>query len=112
MWVIDIRHWLDELQIGPAVPRLRFKVKKLCEIIRYATSKTAGIPISAPPKCWRKPDRKPCEGVLQINLEPTTDQIFWTCPRCRDEGVVTGWNGLIWDMLDNASEGQSETQWR
>ncbi len=33
MWVIDIRHWLDETQSGPAVPQLRLKVKKLGEII-------------------------------------------------------------------------------
>jgi hypothetical protein len=26
MWVIDIRHWLDETQSGPAVPQLRLKV--------------------------------------------------------------------------------------
>ena len=38
MWVIDIRHWLDETQSGPAVPQLRLKVKKLGEIIIYATS--------------------------------------------------------------------------
>ena len=31
MWVIDIRHWLDETKSGPAVPQLNLKVKKLSE---------------------------------------------------------------------------------
>ncbi|MCP3922858.1 MAG: hypothetical protein GY714_09760 [Desulfobacterales bacterium] len=28
------------------------------------------------------------------------DQIHWICPACQDEGIVTGWEGLIWDMTD------------
>jgi hypothetical protein len=66
MWVIDIRHFLDDTQTGPAVPRLKFKVKKLSEIITYATSVAAGIPVDQTPKCWRRPERKPCEGHLDI----------------------------------------------
>jgi hypothetical protein len=54
MWVIDIRHWLDSAKTGPAVPRLRFKVKKISEIITYATAEAAGIPVEKPPKCLEK----------------------------------------------------------
>ena len=100
MWAIDIRHWLDETKSGPAVPRLRRKADKLGEIIAYATSEVAGIPIDSLPKCWRRPKRKPCIGILDIHLDETTGQIYWHCPVCRDEGVVTGWEGLIWDMRD------------
>jgi len=35
MWMIDIRHWLNEQKNGPAVPELKLKVKKLAEIITY-----------------------------------------------------------------------------
>ena len=54
MWVIDIRHWLDEKKSGPAVPQLNLKVKKLSEIITYATSIAAGLSMESIPKCWRK----------------------------------------------------------
>jgi hypothetical protein len=27
----------------------------------------------------------------------------WECPVCLDEGVVTGWEGLIWDMREKTS---------
>ena len=100
MWVIDIRHWLDETQTGPGATQLRSKVKKLTEIIAYATSIDASISVDTMPKCWRRPNRKPCKGQLDINLDPATDQIHWICPNCGDEGVVTGWKGLIWDMSD------------
>jgi hypothetical protein len=44
MWVIDIRHWLNEQQVEPAAPQLRLKVKKLTEIITWITSRDRGLP--------------------------------------------------------------------
>ena len=90
MWVIDIRHMLDDNQSGPAIPRLKLKVQKLGEIITYATSKEVGIFVGFPPMCWRRPSRKPCRGVLEIDLLPEADQIYWECRRCGDVGMVTG----------------------
>ena len=101
MWVIDIRHWLDHTKTCPAVPQLKFKVKKLSEIIAYGTAGAAGIPFEDPPKCWRRPKRKPCTGHLDIRMDESTDQIYWNCGSCNDEGVVTGWRGLLWDVLDH-----------
>jgi len=100
MWVINIQHWLNETKSGPAVPQLSLKVKKLSEIITYATSGAAGIPTESNPKCWRRPKRKPCKGELDIELDQAAGQIHWSCGTCSDEGVVSGWEGLIWDMLD------------
>lgn len=100
MWVIDIRHWLNETLFGPGVPQLRRKVQKLTEIITYATSIEAGISIDSPPVCWRRPKRMACKGVLAVELDTDTDQIYWECTECGDDGVVTGWRGLIWDMTD------------
>ena len=100
MWVINIQDWLDETRTGPAVPRLRLKIKKLSEIITYATSEITEIPVGSPPNCWRRPGRKPCTGLLDIFLDPETDQIYWFCKVCGDEGALSGWEGLIWDMTD------------
>jgi len=103
MWVIDIRHWLDETLSGPAAPQLRLKVQKLAEIITFATSIEAGIIIDSPPACWRRPKRKACTGKLDVDRVPDADQIHWVCPECGDEGLLTGWRGLIWDMIDCSS---------
>ena len=100
MWVINIQHWLDETKSGPAVPQLSLKVKKLSEIITYATSIAVGIQTESIPKCWRRPKRKHCEGELDIDLDQADRHIHWRCVKCGDEGVVSGWEGLIWDMLD------------
>lgn len=100
MWSINIQHWLDETKTGPAVPRLKTKVKKLSEIITYATSELVGISTDSAPRCWRRPGRKSCEGILDVFWDPDTDGICWYCKVCGDGGVVTGWQGLIWDMTD------------
>ena len=100
MWVINIQHWLDGTMSGPAVPQLKLKVKKLSEIITYATSVAAGLPAESIPQCWRRPRRRPCKGELDIELDKVSGHIHWRCGLCEDEGVITGWEGLIWDMLD------------
>jgi hypothetical protein len=104
MWVIDIRHWLGENLLDAGLPQLKFKVKKLGEIITYATAIEDGIFVDVRPRCWRKPQRKPCAGELEIILNPETKQIHWLCTACGDEGVVSGWEGLIWDMSDCSSD--------
>ena len=96
MWIIDIRHWLNERQDGPAAPQLRLKVKKLGEIITWATSPE--LPASEAPKCGRRPGRKPCQGILQIGFT-RDERIHWLCPECHDEGILDGWQDSIWDKF-------------
>jgi RNA polymerase subunit RPABC4/transcription elongation factor Spt4 len=104
MWVINIRHWLGENLLDAGAPQLRLKVKKLGEIVTYATATGVGIPVDFRPKCWRRPRRKACRGTLEVELVAETEQIHWLCPECGDEAVVTGWKGLIWDMTDCSSD--------
>jgi hypothetical protein len=83
MWVIDIRHWLNEAQTKEAVPELKNKVRHLTSIIMYATSLAVGIQVSLPPNCWRKPKKKPCTGKIEIaiSIDPP-DKIHWKSPVC------------------------------
>lgn len=98
MWIIDIRHWLNDRMDGPGAPQLKSKVKKLTEIITFATSRECGFSVDESPKCWRRPQRKPCTGHLEIHLGG--ERIHWFCPVCEDEGIVHGWQGLMWDISD------------
>ena len=50
MWVIDIRHWLGENLVDAGLPQLRLKVKKLGEIVSYATPVEAGIMVDFQPE--------------------------------------------------------------
>ncbi len=101
MWVINIQHWLDDELMGPGAPQLRFKVSHLTRIISYATALHKGLPVKFQPACWRRPNRKPCPGRPKVTLALGAEEIHWLCPECLDEGVVTGWKGLIWDLSDS-----------
>ncbi len=104
MWVIDIRHWLNESHSGPAVPQLKKKVEKLKEIIIFATSVEAFVPVKSFPRCDRRPARKLCNGQLNIQVI-SDDEIYWICPLCADEGVVHGWKDLFWNIkIDDFEE--------
>lgn len=100
MQVIDTQHSLDEIFFGPPVPRLKFSLRKLGEIITWATAKEAGIPVALRPLCCKRPNRKPCQGKLDVDSIPGTAEIHWLRPECRDEGAVTGWAGEVWDMTN------------
>lgn len=97
MWIIDIRHWLNESHTGPAVPQLKKKVERLKEIIVFASSVESFVPTRAFPKCDRRPGRKSCKGKLDVKMI-SEDQIHWICPVCGDEGIVSGWKDLFWNI--------------
>jgi hypothetical protein len=105
MWVIDMQNWLDNFLFGNGIPRLKVGLKKLAEIITYATAGLAGISVDSHPICWRRPNRKTCRGVLEIELMPEVDEIFWRCPVCGNKGAITGWKGEFWDMTSNQLDG-------
>ena len=68
MWVIDIRHWLDDTQTSPAVSQLKSKVKKISEIIAYATSVEAGISV----------DSQVLDNLLAKVAEENNGMVFMT----------------------------------
>ena len=96
-----MRHWLNEDGTEAGTPQLKNKVKKLTEIILYATSMKADIKSPSVSECWRRPKRKPCAGKLEISLDLEEGVIHFYCPKCQDEGIVKGWQGLIWDLSDD-----------
>ena len=97
MNIIYMRYLLDDTNSRPAKPHLRQKVKKLSEIITYATSQKRCASSDFPPNCGKKSKGKPCDGTLKIALRPEPGLIHWECPVCGDEAFLTGWAGLRWD---------------
>jgi len=57
MWVIDIRHWLNEQQDGPVAPQ-----------------------------CWLRPKRKAVRGILKIQFA-MDEQIHRFCSECTIKGI-------------------------
>ena len=98
--VIDIQDWIDRLFSDNQAPRLNVRLRKLADIITFATAKSAGIPIDCVPACWKRPGGKACRGLLRVKLVPEKDEIRWQCPACGNQGAVTGWRGEFWDVTN------------
>lgn len=51
-------------------------------------------------QCRRRPNRKPCAGLINAAMREDNGQIEWRCPVCGDNGVITGWEGTMWDVSE------------
>ena len=47
--------------------------------------------------CRRSPGRQRCVGEIQAELSQHTRAIEWCCPLCGDRGLISGWEGTLWD---------------
>jgi hypothetical protein len=49
-------------------------------------------------KCRRRPGRKPCPGEILAKIDTTNDfPIIWHCSNCDDNGLISGWQGTLFD---------------
>jgi len=40
---------------------------------------------------------KGCHGLVYTALTPNQKEIHWYCPECKEEGVISNWQGTKWD---------------
>ena len=118
-WITDVRHFLDEEgEIAPP----KGPARKFAEYITAIVALTSH-PAIVPPeeylvRCRRRPGRKPCTGMIDVDLDWETDDIVWHCPICQDMGRISNWRGSKWDLSgDNpeqtayASDQEYDTSW-
>jgi hypothetical protein len=48
-------------------------------------------------RCWRRPRRRPCTGLLTVFFDVDNHDVLWFCPVCDDQGRISGWEGTFWD---------------
>jgi hypothetical protein len=98
-WIIDLAHFLDRNgeiapQSGPA--------RRLAEYIVAIVSMASRPEIIPPPqyrvRCRRRPGRKPCSGLIEVDFDPDNEDIVWWCPFCQDNGRIRNWKGTTWDL--------------
>jgi hypothetical protein len=99
-WISDIRHFLDEdglIPIDLPGPALRL-AKHFGSIVKAVSShkgiekKHTGI------MCRRRPGHKPCPGEIIAKIDNQNDYaIHWYCTICNDNGIISGWQGTIFD---------------
>jgi hypothetical protein len=104
--VTDLRHFDGiELDLDAPAPARRL-YEHLASIVRAATALPSTGRRTAV-RCRRRPGRTPCTGRIVIGLSDDSPTVHWVCPSCRDEGIISGWQGTPADLSpDSADEGR------
>jgi hypothetical protein len=99
MWIVDLRHYLDEQgAIGiKSGPGLRL-AEHITAIVQETTGDPDGDDLYPKVPCRRRPNRKPCPGEIASFIDPDDQQIIWLCPVCGDSGTISGWQLTLWDL--------------
>ena len=101
-WIVDITHYLDARGAIVAAPTpARRLAEHFAAIVGAATSDPQRAATASGVRCRRRPGRRPCPGEIRasITLDDRMD-VVWECPACGDEGVISNWQGTLWDCLD------------
>ena len=97
-WITDITHFLDEQGEMIKEP---FEAREMAEyfaaIIVMATYPEPEYPTEYKISCRRGP---PCLEEIIAGVDPETDEIFWKCLKCGECGLISNWQGTIWDMSE------------
>jgi hypothetical protein len=98
-WVIDVRHYLeedgDELSTasGPALNLALF----VTSIVAWVTDHLPQGDPHTNVTCIRRPGRRRCTGDIMAELDEASGSIHWQCPWCGENGIISGWQGTVWD---------------
>jgi hypothetical protein len=106
MMVTDLRHFLDIADDAPGPAR------KLAEylgcVVRSSTAADAGTPSVSALKCRRRPRNRPCQGHVVVARAEPPAPIEWRCSACSDEGIISGWEGSMFDLREPRTRIDSE----
>ncbi len=100
-WITDLRDFLND-EGGPAeMPKqARALVNYLGQIVKAVTTRN-GKTLATGVRCRRLRRRKLCPGeIIAFMNEQRT--ISWSCPVCGNNGLISGWEGAIWDWSVSA----------
>jgi hypothetical protein len=73
--------------------------RKLTEYFGAIVNKVVGDGTEV--RCRRRPERKRCSGELEGTH--WAEKIFWNCPTCNDNGVITEWQQRGWEVEKDES---------
>ena len=94
MYVTNFHHLLDEQgNIPKDIPKKgRELANYLALIVDGSTSADEDISFTGV-RC----NAKNCEGDILFSISDDKNEIYWFCPECPNEGIITNWQNTHWD---------------
>lgn len=102
-WITHLPHFLDvtgNILENIPLPARRL-AKSVCAFVAYATS-FEGEDNEELPQCFVAIKKKRCKGKALPLLTMVDDNIGWRCNTCESYGIISGWQGTLWDLSERA----------
>lgn len=103
MWSISLQHFLDDKgSTSSAPPEAKELADYFGTIVAAVTLDFSGLKIIVPGLVCRDHQLFGCSGAITgyLAAREELDTIGWYCTKCDNSGVITGWEGTIWDCTD------------
>jgi hypothetical protein len=97
-----MRHFVDERGQLPSCG-VRPLVRFMGSIVSALTALPRNRDYALGVRCRRRPGHRRCPGEIHGRLRSSSGEIWWACPECGDDGVITHWEGTPWDRLSRTS---------
>lgn len=100
-WITHLPHILNDtgnIPVGLPAPTFRL-AKSICSFVAYATNFEGKDDEEFPP-CFIMIEKKRCRGKVFPFLMIEEDNIGWQCKTCGTNGVISGWQGTLWDLTE------------
>lgn len=94
--VTDLQHFLDLPDAAPA-PARRL-AEQLGLLVRAASAGDTSEAWETALPCRRRPGNRPCAGRMVVSRGAPTASIEWQCSACSDSGVISNWEGTMFDL--------------
>ena len=104
-WIVDLRHYLTPTGAIAEMPsRARLLAEYFASIVADATTNPDDPPTV---RCRRRPGHRRCSGiVMSYPAADDLDRIYWYCPVCDDNGLISGWQNTLWDGYSSTQSPQ------
>lgn len=101
-WITHLPHFLDESgNIPNELPTAALQVaNSICSFVAYATH-FAGEMDEEFPSCFVTLNKESCQGKVFPCLT-MDEKISWRCDICHSNGVISGWQGTLWDLSEKS----------
>lgn len=95
-WIVDLGHYLTPAGAIANMPsRARLLAEYFASIVLDATANLDDPPTV---RCRRRPKHRRCVGIIMsYPAADDLDRIYWYCPVCDDNGLISDWQNTLWD---------------
>jgi hypothetical protein len=97
MYISNMTHFLNEKgNIPKEMPReAREMAGFLAMVVDITTQSQSTVLTPTVLRCFNKG----CHGLINTAFKLGRKEIHWFCPACKNEGVISHWQGTKWDNI-------------